>query len=197
MPKLPDEYRFRNISQSVDNAVATLFEGKPTRGHTSPRQNWGRALINIAALEGTSTELSITAYILWQRARQIAAGRESDDVRSESEARERLSEEAGELFDTLNAYKDARILLVDVANRLCNVVYYAVYIYSHDGNIPELLYRLNQACEMAGIPLSIALQLAVEKFASRGDHASRHEKKDAPDECRRMQRVLDNWKIAR
>lgn len=180
------EYMFRKITDEVDEAISAKFDRVRFQGQMSPRQVWGRGLIDIGALE---TEVSILCYALWQRSLQIAAKRGDSLFRDEKTLHQKYEREIMELDDVLKQ----RASLELVGYRLSNVIYYLVQIYASNGALHDFLRKCEQACEKAGIPLLIALLLANKKFESRGRRAAHNLLKDPEDEYRRMRSVLDTF----
>lgn len=181
-------YLIRNIptdiSQALNRQLSEQVESK--RGHTSPRQSWLRALICIGALE---TERSIAAFELWQRAVQIARRRGEDDIRSEAAVRERLHQETQEFSCAAQRYQSGACSLIEAVNRLSNILYYAVQVYAHDGNLEALDRNSAYYCEQVGIPADVAFQCAAAKYRERAPRAQ----KDADAEYAAMQHILDQW----
>jgi hypothetical protein len=166
----------RGISESVDARVRRKFEGEPTSGRAAPRQGWQKSQICISALD---FEWASPVYTLWQCALHIASRRSEQELRDVRYVRARFVEECDEM-DVLLEREHARIVLL---NRLSNVLYYAVQIYAQDQDIEIFESQCRKYAQKAGLPVSIALQIAAAKYWDRAPRA----RKDVSSEERAME----------
>lgn len=183
------QYVTRNISAQADQSISNRFVDKPQVGPGSPKQSWQRALYHIAALD---FEYSSRTYQLWQCALKNAELRHEDDIRKPSQVEERLRQEQQEYEAALQQYRHG-ILEPYVVNRLCNVIYYAVQIYIHTGDISALRSTCEKASARAGIPVSVALECTAEKMWHRVNRGTSQLGADKEAENRLIQRILLEW----
>lgn len=179
---MSDVIYIRNIPKSVQEAIDRLFAGSPVKGAGSPVQQWHRTFVCIAAL---GPEIDVPALDLWHAAQRIAARRHSGEMRNEDSAKALFFQEFIALERLLSVPSPQK----EILNRLSNCVYYAVYQYTQDHDIRDLLETLAYICHKANIPLVVAMRVASAKYLDR----SMRELKDIASEEEAMLRVFEQF----
>jgi hypothetical protein len=154
-----------------DDPALALFEANfGQKGPTGERMRYLKMWFHISCLVlhgSPNIYLAADLTQIWVLACKIAGQRhEGKTLRSLDSLRAKFIDETSEFHDVIKRTKPYDI---ERLNRIASIVYYLVQLYAHDGNANVLMKQLSLFCQLAQIPMDIAIAVAIAKFKERAN----------------------------